>query len=457
MLSITICDWEGAMIDCSGMGQAFRTFFEQTAETRARESKFVIRRSKLTGAVFVQTLVFGWSEQPEAALNDLAEIASDLGVAITAQGLDERINQAAVTLFETLSQESLRWLQQRVPLDVGVLRQFTAVEILDSTCIALPATLKETYPGSGGDGPDACLKVQLLLNCLTGALEQITFETGCDPDQAYAADLATLQAGVLRLSDLGYFKLQRFQTIAERQAFFISRLDLRTTLTDPTTGQAVDLLTWLQGERATISERALLVGQATPVACRLIAVCLPQEVVDRRRQRAQDNARRKGRTLSARHLALLAWNVFMTNVPATLLSAEQVAQLYPVRWQVELVFKLWKSEFALDRVAGLRRERVLCELYAKLIGAVALSFLTAPHRLTAEAELSLIKAAHIVRRHIVHLAQSLAAANDLEDILCQLHQRLQRFGGKTKRRKTPSTLRQLERLIPPGQPQETAA
>ena len=111
----------------------------------------MIRRSKLTGAVFVQTLVFGWSEQPEAALNDLAEIASDLGVAITAQGLDERTNKAAVTLFETLSQESLRWFQQRVPLDVAVLRQFTAVEILDSTCIALPATLKQTYPGSGGD------------------------------------------------------------------------------------------------------------------------------------------------------------------------------------------------------------------------------------------------------------------------------------------------------------------
>jgi hypothetical protein len=99
----------------------------------------------------VQTLVFGWSELPEAALNDLAEIASDLGVAITAQGLDERTNKAAVTLFETLSQESLRWFQQRVPLDVAVLRQFTAVEILDSTCIALPATLKQTYPGSGGD------------------------------------------------------------------------------------------------------------------------------------------------------------------------------------------------------------------------------------------------------------------------------------------------------------------
>ena len=215
------------MSDYQALALAFRTFFEQTAETTARQTKFVLRRSKLTGAVFVQTLVLGWSEQPEASLNDLAEMAADLGVAITAQGLDERINSAAVTLLETLCQESLRWFQQRVPLDIAVLRQFTAVEILDSSCIALPATLKETYPGSGGDGPAACLKVQLLLNFLTGDLEQIVFQTGCDPDQAYEADLALLRPGVLRLSDLGYFKLDRLKAIADRQAYFLTRLDLR--------------------------------------------------------------------------------------------------------------------------------------------------------------------------------------------------------------------------------------
>ena len=70
------------MSDYQALALAFRTFFEQTAETTARQTKFVLRRSKLTGAVFVQTLVLGWSEQPEASLNDLAEMAADLGVAI---------------------------------------------------------------------------------------------------------------------------------------------------------------------------------------------------------------------------------------------------------------------------------------------------------------------------------------------------------------------------------------
>ena len=85
-----------------------------------------------------------------------------------------------------------------------------------------------------------------------------------------------------------------------------------------------------------------------------------------------------------------------------------------------------------------------------------LSFLTTPHRLAAEAELSLIKAAHILHRHIIRLAQSLTTG-DPQDVLRQLSQRLHRFGRKTKRRKSPSTLRQLQQLVPAIQPQAAAA
>lgn len=75
------------------------------------------------------------------------------------------------------------------------------------------------------------------------------------------------------------------------------------------------------------------------------------------------------------------WPLFVTNVPADRLSIEQVALLYRVRWQVELVFKLWKSYCGLKHIVGLRRERVLVELYAKMIGLVLTHFLTAPLRM----------------------------------------------------------------------------
>ncbi len=64
-----------------------------------------------------------------------------------------------------------------------------------------------------------------------------------------------------------------------------------------------------------------------------------------------------------------------------MLSIEQVALLYRVRWQIELVFKLWKSYCRLDHIQGLRRERVLFELYTKMIGIILTQFLVAPLRL----------------------------------------------------------------------------
>lgn len=80
----------------------------------------------------------------------------------------------------------------------------------------------------------------------------------------------------------------------------------------------------------------------------------PQEVTDQRRRRAHKTAPRKGRTPRARHLELMKWSIFITNIPATMLTLSQVVLLYSVRWQIELLFKLCKSECALDRIVGRR-------------------------------------------------------------------------------------------------------
>jgi len=54
---------------------------------------------------------------------------------------------------------------------------------------------------------------------------------------------------------------------------------------------------------------------------------------------------------------------------------EHTGLLYTVRWQIELVFKLWKSQMQLNHIAGLRKERVQVELYAKLIGLMTVRLL----------------------------------------------------------------------------------
>ena len=60
-----------------------RTLLTATADAAAHDTRFVQRRSKLTGARFAQTLVFGWLANPQATLEGLAQTAATLDLAIS--------------------------------------------------------------------------------------------------------------------------------------------------------------------------------------------------------------------------------------------------------------------------------------------------------------------------------------------------------------------------------------
>ena len=351
------------MADVAQLAPRLQVFFTQTAEAIARKTKFVQRKSKMTGALFLQSVVFGFEEQPDACLTDRIETSEDLGVAISKQGLQGRIKNAVPFLQEVFEQ-AVRLFRHELPLDLAVLKQFAGLFITDSTAVALPEALRDEFAGCGGSGSEAAVKIQLTFELLYGAMEAVDFEAGRSPDQIYTGHVRRIQPGALCLSDLGYFVVKRLQEIDQQRAYFLSRLDLQTAVFDAQTGERLDLLAWLREQTQTSLETEWLVGVHEKLRCRVIVVQLPQEVADRRRQKAQENARRKGRTLSPYHLELLGWNIYITNVPVTLLTLQHVLVMYSVRWQVELIFKVWKSQCALDRIAGRHRERILTELYA---------------------------------------------------------------------------------------------
>ena len=96
--------------------------------------------------------------------------------------------------------------------------------------------------------------------------------------------------------------VERFQQLDQQQAYFLSRYDTQTACFEATTGARLDLLAWLKAQTVSYPETEWLMGATARLPCRVIVVKLPQEVADRRRQKAQEQARRKGRTLSPRHL-----------------------------------------------------------------------------------------------------------------------------------------------------------
>ena len=110
-------------------------------------------------------------------------------------------------------------------------------------------------------------------------------------------------------------------------------------------GAAVDLLPWLANQPGPFVDQPILLGQEQRLACRLIAWRLPQEQADRRRQKLrQETMRKRGHEPSVERLAWCDWTILVTSVPVEMLTPKEATVLYRARWQVELLFKRWKSQ-----------------------------------------------------------------------------------------------------------------
>ena len=112
------------------------------------------------------------------------------------------------------------------------------------------------------------------------------------------------------------------------------------------------------------------------VPCRLLAYRLPDQVVQERRRKALEEARKKGRILTQEYLTWLAFGFYITNVTREMLSAKVVRIVYGLRWQVELMFKNWKSLLNLHILKGTRPERIKCILYGRLITITMLTMVS---------------------------------------------------------------------------------
>lgn len=430
------------------MSMRLQSFFGPSVETIARHTQFVRRVSELRGSVFLQALVFACIEHSRATLNQLAQACLDLGVSISPQGLDERIGAESVAFMKEMFQQAMRTFRNELALPLSILQQFSSLNIVDSSVISLPAAMRDEYPGCGGDGPQASLKMQLVFEFLRGNLEHIGLQPGRSPDQKYQDYLTVIQAMSLTLLDLGYFTLDHLKAIA-KHAYFLTRYLHPTGLLTPA-GVPVSLLPELQAHPGPILAIPVLLGTRSKhqIPCRLIAQRLRQEVADRRRQKAKEHARLNRRSVSKEYLALLSWDIFLTNVPDSMLSAPQVVLLHRVRWQIELLFKLCKSYCGLRHVAQLRRDRILTELYARLIGVVLTQFLMGPMRMPLGAqvnrEISPVQVRKIFQRFARSLHQTLAHLDALVQNLADMIRHILRFGFKQKRKKRPNICHALD-------------
>jgi hypothetical protein len=124
--------------------------------------------------------------------------------------------------------------------------------------------------------------------------------------------------------------------------------------------ERLDLARWLRKAKGSYLSRDVYVFHEEKLKLRVLAVRVPQEVALARREEVRRDAKKRGRAVSEKKLELCDWNVLVTNAPAELISAYEGWELRRVRWQIELVFKVFKSGGGgLERTQARSRERVL--------------------------------------------------------------------------------------------------
>lgn len=425
------------------VGRTLQSLLGEMSEMAAAESGVIQRRRKFTATSLARTFVLGFLQTPTASDEKLAQMAVQCGAAVTPQAIEQRYTSRLVDFLEKLFRGATKLIVGSDQALAPILERFTSVTVLDSSTISLPDEMQKQFRGCGGsyNSGASAMKLQTELDLRSGALAHVEIEPGRSTDGATSRQEARHGKGALRIADLGYFALAVFATMAATGEYYLSRLQFGThVLLDSNT--TVEVLRWLAKQPGPFVNASILLGQKQHLPCRLIAWRLPREQVNRRRRKLrQETMKKRGATPSAERLAWCGWTILVTNVPEKLLTPPEAAVLYRARWQVELLFKRWKSQGLVAELSGSTVVRQMVRVWSRLLAAVIQHWLMVG-TIWGDPNRSLDKVWQAVQHFVGRLAASLDHAAELKRVLTDMHATFTKTCRRDKRSK-PGTFELL--------------
>lgn len=281
------------------------------------------------------------------------------------------------------------------------------------------------------------MKLQVELDLRSGALSAVAIEAGRSPDNATSRQHARRGKGSLRITDLGYFNVTVFAAMVAAGEYFLSRLLFGTGVLQ--SGVAVEVLSWLARQAGPLVDQSIVLGKSERLACRLVAWRLPVEQANRRRQKLrQETMWKRGQQPCAERLAWCDWTILVTSVPVELLTVQEAVVLYRARWQIELLFKRWKSQDRVAVLSGSTEVRQMVRVWSRLLAAVVQHWLLVASA-WGDLTKSWSKVCEAIRSFVGRLAAAIDHLGELDRVLHDLCQAIQKTCRRNKRSK-PGTL-----------------
>lgn len=344
---------------------------EAAVEELARSTGFKKRSGKIPASAFLNTLMASENEQAHTSLPDLAAgLRQGFNIDVSKEAMHQKFTPEAVSFLENVMTEILN-KQLNINADKDLKAHFPCIKVKDSTKFSLPDTYNDVYKGYGNFcKKNGLMSLQYEFDLVSGNWLSLKITPGLRNDQRDSKEtLKDITPGDLYIRDLGYITPIYLSAIVKDKAFFLNRLPAMASVFT----QSSKPLDWKRIDRQIrrlkggILDLQVEVYEKDKIPCRLLIEPVDSIEYKKRLQKAEATAKSKGIGISELQKIKLRYNSFITNVSEDILPVSIVRKTYYLRWQIELVFKIWKSYFRINMVKKVKRERLECQLLARLL------------------------------------------------------------------------------------------
>lgn len=421
--------------------QTIRDVFDTNAVRKtAMETGFSQRLSKLSPEVFLSLCTFLQDSVGNQSLQHLCSaISYPYQTSISKQALHERFNNQAVSFLKEIYQRLVS-NQVKLPRQVDMNQLFSRIRIMDSTSFNLEGNYPD-YPGYRSSG----VSIQFDYDWLHGEFLYQSVEPQTKNDRSAAREIMdSIQPDDLVLRDLGFYAATIMKEINERGAYFITRAPTNTKFWMGSSKEGWTQIVPEEDMKDKASGEVMdygFVKVGGDPRHSFIGRVVAQKLTPEQRKRRKKALKEKGQ--NGRHVqSALKRNdiqILVTNITQEKVGPQDLYPLYTLRWQVEIIFKTWKSLHQINNVKKIKQERLECHLYGTLIRIILSSmamfqcryYLYQNHR----KELSEYKAMDLIKEALPYLEAALNSGIEaIYELLITVYENTKRHGIKDHRK-----------------------
>ena len=330
-------------------------------EQEAQRLGVVVRRRIVDIHALVWTLVLGFQTGSRRTISTLHwTYQKATGHRLSRSSFYDRFTSEFATLLRTLAQEAITSLGDIYGVSPQLLTGFRELLALDSTVVRLHALLAKAYGACRTNHTKAAAKLHVVMNVLDGSPRRVKLTPERTNDQTPWRQVGRWLEGCLLLFDLGYFSYHLFERIDRNEGFFLTRCKANAN--------PLIVAVHRKWRGRSVPLTGLRLKEILPTLHRKV-LDVQVEIEFKRRPYLgyQTRVRRTFRLIAIRNDQTGAYHVYLTNLPADRLHAQDVQALYALRWQVELLFKALKSHGRLDQLPSANQDIVEAWVWASIL------------------------------------------------------------------------------------------